>query len=80
MKAAHLAEAFNLPVVTHLATELFAHAAAGTNTLLLEHVPWAFPLFEEVPQVEDGMVVLGDEPGLGLRFDEAYLRANAVDA
>ncbi|MCY3647428.1 MAG: mandelate racemase/muconate lactonizing enzyme family protein [Chloroflexi bacterium] len=80
VKAAHLAEAFNLPVVTHLATELFAHAAAGTNTLLLEHVPWAFPLFEEVPQVEEGMVVLGDEPGLGLRFDEAYLRANAVDA
>ncbi len=80
VKAAHLAEAFNLPVVTHLATELFAHAAAGTNTLLLEHVPWAFPLFEEAPRVEDGAVVLSDEPGLGLRFDEAYLRANAVDA
>ena len=43
-------------------------------------MPWAFPLFEEVPRVEDGHVVLGDEPGLGLRFDEAYLRAHAVDA
>ena len=80
VKAAHLAEAFNLPVVTHLATELFAHAAAGTNTLLLEHTPWAFPLFEETPRVEDGALALTDEPGLGLRFDEAYLRANAVDA
>ncbi len=79
VKAAHLAEAFNLPVVTHLATELFAHAAAGTNTLLLEHVPWAFPLFEETPRVEDGMVVLPEGPGLGLRFDEAALRTMAVD-
>ena len=79
VKAAHLAEAFNLPVVTHLATELFAQAAAGTNTLLLEHVPWAFPLFEETPRVEDGMVVPPEGPGLGLRFDEAALRALAVD-
>ena len=79
VKAAHLAEAFNLPVVTHLATELFAQAAAGTNTLLLEHVPWAFPLFEETPRVEDGMVVPPEGPGLGLRFDEAALRTLAVD-
>lgn len=79
VKAAHLAEAFNLPVVTHLATELFAQAAAGTNTLLLEHVPWAFPLFVETPRVEDGMVVPPQGPGLGLRFDEAALRALAVD-
>ena len=79
LKAVHLAEAFNLPVVTHLATELFAQAAAGTNTLLLEHVPWAFPLFEETPRVEDGMVVPPEGPGLGLRFDEAALRALAVD-
>ncbi len=65
LKAAHLAEAFNLPVVTHLATELFAHAAAATNTLLLEHVPWAFTLFEEVPRVEAGAVVIPQGRGSG---------------
>lgn len=79
VKAAHLAEAFNLPVVTHLATELFAHVAAGTNTLLLEHVPWSFPLFEETPQVEDGMLILSNQPGLGLRFNKKALQSMAVD-
>ena len=79
LKAAHLAEAFNLPVVSHLATELFVHAmAAVPNALTTEHVPWAFPLFEEVPRVEEGHIVIPDGPGLGLRFDTKALDAMEV--
>ena len=79
MKVAHLAEAFNLPVVTHLATELFVHAAAAIpNLLTVEHVPWTFPLWKDVPRVEAGMIVIPDGPGLGLELDEERIaRLNA---
>lgn len=79
MKVAHLAEAFNLPVVSHLATEILVHAiAAAPNGLTVEHMPWSFPLFKEVPWVEDGMLVLPQAPGLGLEFDEGALGRFAV--
>ena len=80
MKAAHMAEAYNLPVVTHLAPEVLGHAlAAAPNGMYVEHMPWAFPLFEEVPQINaEGRLVMPDSPGLGLRFDEERLAASAL--
>ena len=46
MKVAHVAEAFNLPVVSHLATEVLVHAiAALPNGAWVEHMPWSFALF-----------------------------------
>ena len=80
MKIAHMAEAYNLPVVTHLAPEILGHAlAAAPNGLYVEHMPWAFPLFEEVPQVDgSGHLVMPDAPGLGLAFDEDRLAASAL--
>ena len=39
MKVAHMAEVFNLPVVSHLATEVLVHAAAAPNGLTVEHMP-----------------------------------------
>jgi L-alanine-DL-glutamate epimerase-like enolase superfamily enzyme len=69
LKIAHLAEAHNLPVVSHLAPEILCHAlAAIPNGLFLEHMPWSFGLFKEVPQVENGQLVLPQKPGLGLEF------------
>jgi L-alanine-DL-glutamate epimerase-like enolase superfamily enzyme len=76
MKAAHLAEAHNRPVASHLATEFLAHAiAACANGLTVEHMPWTFPLFTEVPSIDpaDGKLVLFDRPGFGLSFDEGAL-------
>ena len=80
MKIAHMAEAFNLPVVTHLAPEILGHAlAAAPNGLYVEHMPWAFPLFEEVPAVNaSGQLVMPEAPGLGLTFDEERLAAAAL--
>jgi L-alanine-DL-glutamate epimerase-like enolase superfamily enzyme len=69
MKAAHLAEANNLPVVSHLAPEILCHAlAAVPNGLYLEHMPWSFGLFRELPVVENGQLVLPQKPGLGLEL------------
>lgn len=74
MKAAHLAEGWSKPVVSHLAPEILAHCVvAAPNGLIVEHMPWAFPLFKEVPLVEDGEIVLSEQPGLGLEFDHAAI-------
>ncbi len=70
MKTAALAEAANVPVVRHLATEIQAHTvAAAPNGLTVEHMPWTFLMFEQEPVVEDGEIVLSDASGLGLSFD-----------
>ena len=75
MKAAHLAEAFNKPVVSHLAPEILAHCvAASPNGLIVEHMPWALPLFKEEIRMVDGDIVLSESPGLGLSFDQEAIR------
>jgi L-alanine-DL-glutamate epimerase-like enolase superfamily enzyme len=69
LKIAHLAEAHNLPVVSHLAPEILCHAlAAIPNGLYLEHMPWSFELFQDVPQLTNGQFILPQKPGLGLEF------------
>ena len=74
MKVAHMAESFNLPVVSHLATEVLIHCvAACPNGLTVEHMPWTFELFTSDPKLVDGELVLPNSPGLGVEFDEAKL-------
>jgi L-alanine-DL-glutamate epimerase-like enolase superfamily enzyme len=74
MKVAHMAEAFNLPVVSHLATEVLVHGVAAIpNGLTVEHMPWTFQLFTEEPRIENGEIVLPQKPGLGIEFDEDAL-------
>ncbi|MEE2885154.1 MAG: mandelate racemase/muconate lactonizing enzyme family protein [Chloroflexota bacterium] len=74
VKVAHMAEIFNVPVVSHLATEVLVHAVAAVpNGLMVEHMPWTFPLFRDVPTVANGVITLSDLPGLGLEFDESTI-------
>ncbi len=71
MKVAGLAEAFNLPVVSHVMPEMLLHlVAACPNGLTVEYMPWMLALYEETPAIENGQLVLPDKPGLGLKFDE----------
>jgi len=71
MKVAGMAEAFNLPVVSHVMPEILLHmVAACPNGLTVEYMPWMLALYEETPALEDGMLVLPTKPGLGLKFDE----------
>jgi L-alanine-DL-glutamate epimerase-like enolase superfamily enzyme len=73
MKVAHMAQAWNLPVVSHLSPDILAHAVAAVpNGLMVEHMPWSLPLFEEDLTMENGEIVLGERPGLGLEFDERW--------
>ncbi|HVY17223.1 MAG TPA: mandelate racemase/muconate lactonizing enzyme family protein [Rhodopila sp.] len=71
MKIAGMAEAFNLPVVSHVMPEILCHlVAACPNGLTVEYMPWMLCLYEETPVVDNGMLILPTKPGLGLKFDE----------
>jgi L-alanine-DL-glutamate epimerase-like enolase superfamily enzyme len=79
MKVAGMAEAFNLPVVSHVIPEMHLHLiAAVPNGLTVEYMPWMLALYEETPALEDGMLVLPEKPGLGLKFDEKAVAAFRV--
>ena len=70
LKIAGMAEAFNLPVVSHVIPEFHAHlVAAVPNGLTVEYMPWMLKLFGETPAVEHSEMVLTDKPGFGLAFD-----------
>ncbi len=74
-KVAGMAEAFNLPVVSHVVPEIHVHLmAAIPNGLTVEYMPWTMRLYEEPPAIEDGQIVVPQRPGLGLKFSEDALK------
>ena len=69
MKVAGMAEAFNLPVVSHLIPEIHVHLVSSVpNGLTVEYMPWSFRLYEEVPVPVKGELTVPSKPGLGLTF------------
>jgi L-talarate/galactarate dehydratase len=79
MKVGHMAEAFNLPIVTHLAPEILVHPlAALANGLTAEWMPWSTGMFKELPKLVDGQLELPHRPGLGLEFDDKALTKYAA--
>jgi len=79
MKVAGMAEAFNLPVVSHLVPELHVHLiAAIPHGLTVEYMPWTLRLYEETPRLENGHLIVPDRPGFGLAFDQAALKRYQV--
>jgi len=76
MKVAGMAEAFNLPVVSHVMPEMLVHmVAACPNGLTVEYMPWMVALYQETPKIEKGHMVLSQKPGLGLTFDEKAIKS-----
>jgi len=75
LKIAGMAEAFNLPVVSHLAPEIHVHlVSAIPNGLTVEYMPWSFGLFRDVPQPKNGQLHVPQRPGLGLEFDPKVVK------
>ena len=75
LKIAGMAQAFNLPVVSHLLPEIHVHLiAAIPNGLTVEYMPWSGKLFEEVPEPQKGMLAVPERPGLGLKFNRETLK------
>ncbi|MBC7781387.1 MAG: mandelate racemase/muconate lactonizing enzyme family protein [Proteobacteria bacterium] len=74
LKIAGMAQAFNLPVVSHLLPEIHVHlVSAIPNGLTVEYMPWSGALFREVPRMHEGMLAVPQRVGLGLEFDEDAL-------
>jgi L-alanine-DL-glutamate epimerase-like enolase superfamily enzyme len=81
MKVAGMAEAFNVPVVSHLLPEIHVHlVSAIPNGLTVEYMPWSFRLFEEVPVPVNGELTVPSKPGLGLSFDRGALKRYSAGA
>ncbi len=79
-KVAPMAEAFSRPVCPHLLMEIDAHLiAAAPNGLTVEHVGWYDGLYEGMPTLLNGELVLSGRPGHGLTFDEDLLRARRAE-
>ena len=75
LKVAGMAEAFNLPVVSHLIPEVHVHLiGAIPNGLTVEYMPWLTRLFQEVPVPIRGDLTMPSAPGLGLTFDQSALK------
>lgn len=80
LKVAGMAEAYNLPVVSHLLPEVHCHlVAAVPNGLTVEYYPFTNALYEEMPAIEGGQIVVPQRPGLGLRFDKGALERWQVE-
>src|SRR4029077_5715889 len=79
LNVAGMAEAFNLPVVSHLIPEVHVHLiGAIPNGLTVEYMPWLVRLFEDVRRPQKGALAMPTAPGLGLKFDQAALKRFAV--
>jgi|SRR5579871_2466333 len=78
LKAAHLAEAFNVKVAPHFLMEIHVSlSAAATNAIYVEHIPQLRALTKKGLVIENGMALAPDEPGLGIDWDFDQLRARA---
>ena len=61
-----MAEAFNLPVVSHVMPEMHLHlVAAVPNGLTVEYMPWMLKLFESTPTLGNGRDDSDRHAGLG---------------
>ncbi len=69
-KAAHLAEAFEVPVSPHIFPEQsLCLAGSLANLTYLEYMPWFAPLYREAMELVEGAVRIPERPGIGFTFD-----------
>ena len=70
LKAAHLAECFNVPICPHFLMELHVSlCAAVPNARWVEYIPQIDSLTTEAMRIEDGHAIPSDAPGLGIAWD-----------
>lgn len=80
LKVADLAELYQLPVASHVYSEINVHLlAAIPNGLVLEVVPWWPRIFVENLQLTEGKANPPDRPGIGVTLDEKVVRDHRVE-
>ena len=80
LKAARLAEAYNVPVSSHLFPEMnLALLAACPNTMFLEYMNWTEPAYAERVKLDpQGRAIVPETPGWGFSFDPAAVKRYAA--
>ncbi len=81
LRVAQLAEQHGGMVAPHTAPEIHAHIVLGQPRCAFgvelhggaEHDPLAYGLFHRRPELHDGYLHIGDEPGFGLEVDWAFV-------
>lgn len=75
LRVSHMAAAFDVPVSSHLFSEMSVQVlAALSNATYLEHMPWFEPLYQGRLELRDGEAVVPEAPGWGLPLDPAALQ------
>jgi L-alanine-DL-glutamate epimerase-like enolase superfamily enzyme len=81
LKAAHLAEAFNVKVAPHFLMEIHVSlAAAVPNAIYVEHIPQLRTITKSGLRIEDGMAIAPDAPGLGIDWDMEKIEGMAANS
>jgi L-alanine-DL-glutamate epimerase-like enolase superfamily enzyme len=70
MRVGHMAEAFDVPVSSHLFPETsLSLLGALSNANILEYMPWFSELYREDIEFRDGNALMPERPGWGFSFD-----------
>ncbi|HEU0156666.1 MAG TPA: mandelate racemase/muconate lactonizing enzyme family protein [Stellaceae bacterium] len=86
LRVAQLAEQLGVIVAPHTAPELHGHIVLAMPRCAFgveshggpEEDPLAFGLFQDHPQLRDGHLILGDQPGFGLEVDWGFVEKHRV--
>lgn len=79
MKVAHMADAHDVPVSSHLFPEMSLPVLAALgNATYLEYMPWFSPLYRERIEFRDGAAVVPERAGWGFSFDPKAVRSYAA--
>lgn len=75
MRAAALADASGVEMSSHLFPEVSCHLLGVTPTAhWLEYVDWARPVLLQSHQIKDGAMLIPEQPGNGLDWDEKAVK------
>lgn len=79
MRAAAVAQVYNLDMSSHLFPEFSAHLLAVTPTChWLEYMDWASGILAQPFEVREGNVLIPDRPGAGIEWNEDAIRKYLV--
>lgn len=79
LKAAHLAEAFNIHVAPHFLMELHVGlGAAVSNVLYVEHLPQLRALTASEVNVEGGCGIASSAPGIGIQWNRTAIERLSI--
>ncbi len=75
MRVATMAQAWNLPVASHIFHDFSPHLiAAIPNGVFVEYLPWWDVIYQEPHKIMDGHIRIPNKPGLGLELDPRAIK------